>query len=184
MLTHKQTDSQTLYIASPLPLYYHYYIDRNGERRQSDTSNKECTNACILMTSSTRNDHYCSLEIFRNNSLGYEKVPYSCSSHSNLSKPKVTSNLTHLNRWSVGDYQCEDKDVQPPHTHAQPSYPRHEEATVRRVHLQNNKVSCWGPLWCSGIACILGALGSASARVRILATVRGEIGHPLGVTVP
>ncbi|MPC62629.1 hypothetical protein E2C01_056718 [Portunus trituberculatus] len=41
-----------------------------------------------------------------------------------------------------------------------------------------------GPPCCSGTARALRATGFSSARVRILATVRGYERHPLGVTVP
>ena len=47
-----------------------------------------------------------------------------------------------------------------------------------------SQVSAKDRYWYSGMKCALGAERSPSARVRILATVRGEIGHPLGVTVP
>ena len=56
----------------------------------------------------------------------------------------------------------------------------------KSLHYSNTHLSFWGclrsPSWYSGNACALGVLGYPSARVRILAMVWVEIGHPLGVT--
>ena len=56
--------------------------------------------------------------------------------------------------------------------------------TYRTVLVQREDFTKYRPPRYNGTTCALGAERSPSARVRILATVQREIGHPLGVTVP